>query len=69
MSKNMLEVINCKEIKINETIRLGKKADGRVSPLLLKLHKEQSRQKILRNAKNLKNTRKLWAKRVILQKT
>lgn len=37
MSKYMLESINCREKKkIDETRRLGKNADGRVRPLLLK---------------------------------
>lgn len=39
------------ELKVEEIIRLGNKADGKVRPLLLKLENEHSRREVLNGKK------------------
>lgn len=65
---NLFTEIRCENIRVRETVRLGKMTEGRKRPLLLKLENENSKYEVLRRAKFLKNTRELWAKRVIITK-
>ena len=51
-------------VSIESVVRLGKKEEGRKRPLLVKLSSEREKKNILANAKNLKDERNPWKKRV-----
>ncbi|KAK3849354.1 hypothetical protein Pcinc_015556 [Petrolisthes cinctipes] len=66
--QRLMREVRCEEIKAVEVVRLGRREEGRRRPLLVKLDNEQRKYEVLKNAKNLKNTKEEWAKRVQITK-
>ena len=52
------------DVKMESTVRMGKKEEGRKCLLLVKLSNESEKKSILANAKNLKGEENPWKKRV-----
>ena len=50
------------DVKMESTVRMGKKEEGRKRPLLVKLSNENEKKSILANAKNLKGEENPWKK-------
>lgn len=54
ISNKLLKEINCRNVKVEELIRLGKRTAGKTRlPLMLKLNTEQNRKETLRNKKEM----------------
>ena len=67
--QEILHNIKCDAVNVNQIIRLGKRQEGpdmKPRPIKMVLESEESKEKVLRGAKNLKNRQEGGLNRVFL---